>query len=102
MDASIALAKKLLVLTADGTSPDIDAGYRREPSALEQLPQYVASVGPSAQLVLDGLLEAFASLPQVDPQVACRRGDPPPHTLAQLLMRPELDPTGSQAWYQPS
>jgi hypothetical protein len=100
MDATIALAKKLLVLTADGLPPASNTEYRSESSsALEQLPQYVASVGPSAQAVLDGLLEAFTSLPLVDPQEACRRGDPPPHALAQLLMRPELDPTGSQAWY---
>ena len=99
MDASLALARKLLVLTAD-TEPASNPGSYSERSALEQLPQYLASVGPSAQATLDGLLGALRPLsPDLSSPVGLQRDDPPPHELARLLMRPELDPKGTQAWW---
>ena len=86
MEAPLALARKLLTLTADGRD-----------AHSEPLAQFAASLGPEAQATLNGLLLALKGPLPLQRSAACQR-DPLPHELVQLLMRPELELPRPHAW----
>lgn len=78
----------------------IENGTGSRAHELLQLPQFLNTVCGGAQGALDDLLSILRSVASRQ-KAAYTVQDPPPHKLLYLLLLPEMDPPGTDAWCPP-